>query len=202
MNNIDRWNLAQIGEKAFWENHLKQDMTDDIWLSFVLSFFDINVGSDFGQETIVDVGSGPIGILSKLKSKSKIAVDPIDIQSVDTSITRIKAMGENTGLNGGIADRVFLYNVLQHVCDTEAVLNEIERITKDGGTIHILEQLNVPTDNEHLHSLKETLFDEWVSKHEFIILRRQVDNNRRFGRGTPSLGCQIICLIVKKQAKA
>ena len=196
-----RWQKAQRGEARWWENWLKEnpDAQDNEWLGTVLNYFELEEGHDFENETLVDIGSGPIGVLTKLKASKKVAVDPISISTVDSSIERIIAPGEKTTLPDSYADRVFMYNCLQHVCSPETVLNEIYRILKKDGTAYILEQLNLPTDREHPHSLKIKLFKNWLQKNNFQVIKETQEQDCYFDHPhTPGCGYSILCLCVKK----
>lgn len=197
-----RWKKAQVSEKLFWNNWFEENPTqnDNKWLvGTVLKYFEIKDGQDFGEEILVDIGSGPIGILTRFKSKNKIAVDPLEIDSIDKSIKRIKAPGENTTLESNFADKVFMYNVLQHVCAPEKILNEINRILKHGGTAYILEQLNLPTDIGHPSSLKLKIFENFLADNNIEIIKKSLDKDCCFDFGLkPGSGYSILCLIIKK----
>lgn len=197
-----RWYLSQKIEKIAWKRWLKKNLStmDKKWLDIVLGYFELREKEDFRDKTLVDIGSGPIGILTRLKAKEKIAIDPIPVSIIDASIKRIKARGEEIPLNSQVADCVFLYNVLQHVMLPERVLSEGARILKSGGTFYMLEQLNLPTDLIHLHSLKLEMFDKWVSKNNFKIIKKTIENNHylNFDSFAPRSGYAILCLILVK----
>lgn len=146
-----KWLLAQRGEKKWWESWLKEhpSANDDIWLNTVLRYFELKEYEDFENKVLVDIGSGPIGILTKFKAREKIAIDPLAIENIDKTIKRIKAPGEKIPLPEETADCVLIYNVLQHVISPEKVLEEGTRILKRGGTFYCHEQLNLPTDKLH-----------------------------------------------------
>jgi SAM-dependent methyltransferase len=198
------WEKAQIGEKSFWVDFIEKnpDLKDEEWLKYVLNCFEIEDGKDFGEETLVDIGSGPIGLLTRLNAKTRIAVDPLDMDNVDKSIQRIKAIGEELTLANNFADKVFLYNVLQHVWMPEKVLSEVYRVLKPDGTAHILEQLNLPTDNEHPHSLKLDMFENWLDSNNFTAIKKAYEVDHDFsGIHKPGSGHAILCLIIKKGNK-
>jgi hypothetical protein len=200
-----RWEIAQKAEMGFWRGWFREhpDGDDDRWLQTVLDYFELKVGQDFGSETIVDIGAGPIGVLTKLKAKVRIAVDPLAMDSLDKTIRRLRAPGEATTLDTGIADRIFMYNVLQHVCDVEKVLYELVRIAKPGSIIYVLEQLDLPTCAEHPHSLRIETFDRWVEKSGLTIQKRTRQMDCYFDHpSVPGSGYSILCLIVRKAEAA
>jgi len=197
-----RWYLSQKVEKIAWKGWLKKNLStmDKKWLGMVLRYFELEGKNGFKNKTLVDIGSGPIGILTRLKAREKIAIDPLPIDSIDASIKRIKALGEEIPLNSKVADCVFLYNVLQHVMSPERVLNEGMRILKPGGTFYMLEQLNIPIDPIHLHSLKLEMFDKWISRNNFKIIKKTIENDHYldFDSFAPGSGYAILCLILVK----
>src|SRR3989344_2041576 len=200
-----RWYLAQKIEKIAWNKWLEKNSStmDKKWLDIVLEYFELEGKEDFKDKMLVDIGSGPIGILTRLKAKEKIAVDPLQVNLIDASIRRIKAPGEKIPLNSQIADGVFLYNVLQHVISPEKVLKEGGRILKKGGIFYILEQLNIPIDVSHLHSLNLKMFDEWILKNNFKIIKKTFENDHYLNSDPfipviPGSRYAILCLILVK----
>ena len=197
-----RWNVAQKKEKKFWERWFKEhrNADDASWLNTVLKYFELKENEDFGDRVLVDIGSGPVGILTKLKSKERIAIDPLPIESIDKTVKRIKTPAEEIPLPEETADCVFIYNVLQHVISPVKVLEESARILKRGGTLYLLEQLNVPTDMAHPYSLKLAMFEKWIANNYFHIVKKAKENDCRFEHPhLPGSGCAILCLILQKE---
>jgi 2-polyprenyl-3-methyl-5-hydroxy-6-metoxy-1,4-benzoquinol methylase len=202
---IALWTKAQQGETSFWRDWMTKnpDLTDTNWLKYVLNFFGLADNHDFGKETLVDIGSGPIGILTRFKAECRIAVDPLPIDSFDKSILRIKMPAEKTGLPSKSADRIFIYNLLQHVISPQHVLDECMRLLKPNATVYLLEQLNLPTDSEHPHSLKIEMFDKWVERERLEVIKRTLIPDSilsSVSASRPGSGYYVLCLIVKKPA--
>lgn len=197
---IDQWNNAQKKEISFWDGWIKKNPNskDEKWVNQVINYFELK-NKNLNEEILIDIGSGPIGILTALNAKEKIAIDPLKINTKDSSIRRINAMGENIPLENEIADKVFIYNLLQHVHCPEDVLKEAYRICKINKYIYILEQLNLPTDSMHPHSLKEEMFENWISKNNFEIVKKNIQKDCYFDHpNEEGSGYCILCLIVKK----
>lgn len=191
--------ITQRGEKYWWENWLKGNNNDDAWLKVVLDYFNLKEKQDFGEKTIVDIGAGPIGILTKLKAKKRIVVDPLAVDNSDKKIIRIWASGEDIPLPDKSTSTVFIYNVLQHVISPEKVLEEGTRILKTGGIFYLLEQLNLPTDNLHPHSLKLEMFTKWITRYKFKIIKKRKEKDCCFDQPKVfGFGYSILCLILKK----
>lgn len=78
-----KWHIAQKAEKLWWKHWFKNHSgNDDVWLNTVLNYFELRE-NDFGDEAIVDIGSGPIGILTKLKARERITIGPLSIDTTD-----------------------------------------------------------------------------------------------------------------------
>jgi len=198
-----RWMEAQQGETGFWQDWMKSsdDRGDTSWLHHVQGYFELPDHHDFGAETLVDLGSGPVGLLTRFQAAERICVDPLPIDSLDRSLTRIKAPAEETGLKPAIADRVFIYNLLQHVISPEHVLAEALRLLKPAGTVYLVEQLNLPTDPEHPHSLKLEMFDRWVQREQLRIVKRTTEPDcmlSSVSKSQPGTGWMVLCLVVQK----
>ena len=198
------WEQAQRGERQFWLNYLNSNSDgDQQWLRYVLAYFCLSDGRVCDGETLVDIGSGPIGILTRLTGHRRIAVDPLGVESLDKRIERIKAPGEATTLPSNIADRVFIYNVLQHVFAPESVLHEAVRVLRPMGRIYLLEQLYFPTDREHPHSLTIDMFDRWYHDYRFKVLKYSFERDRLLSsvnNDAPNSGYAVLCLILQKCA--
>ena len=198
-----RWLVAQYYERKFWRQWFRNSMDpcDTKWLLLALRHFKLCDGQDFGDEILVDIGSGPVGLLTRLKARQRIAVDPLGIRTKDWHIKRIKAPGENIPLPANYADRVFIYNTLQHVQSPSRVLAEAARIAKEKtGLIYIVEQLGLPTDGPHPHSLRRPLFEDWLKKcGPFEILWMDEKLDCWFAHPhAPGSGYSILCMCVRK----
>lgn len=198
------WKKAQRFERKYWVKLLtdQPNLHESPWYPYVLSYFGLTDGYDFGDETVVDIGAGPVCALSRVKALQRIAVDPLDYDSLDGTIERIKAQGENTTLPPETAHRVLMYNVLQHVQSPERVLHEVARILKPAGKAYILEQLDEPPSKGHPHMLKLDLFERWVEDNDFMVCKKQIDRDKvltSVNPDRPGCGVSVLCLIVEKK---
>lgn len=196
-----RWSQAQEFEAGWWKQWLQEhpDGNDDQWLGYVAGQFGLDPRQAFDGEVVVDVGGGPLGLLTKLRADRRIVVDPQPIPSFDKGIERIQASGEAIPLPEGLADRVLFYNVLQHVRCPRDVLNECVRITKPGGRIYGLEQLHVPTDLGHPHTLTEAMFETWLAEAPLTLERQELTPDASFA-GPDQPGEAILCLVATKHS--
>lgn len=175
----ERWQHAQKNEQEWWQEWFgEHGGNDDEWLAFIMRSFGITAEDQFAGQVLVDVGGGPIGILSKLSARRRVVIDPQSTPSVDPTLERLIAPGEEIPLEDGTADVVFMYNVLQHVRDPRQVLDECVRIAKPGGRIYLNDQLYVPTDPAHPHTLTESLFQSWFVAHPLSVERWEVSHDQ------------------------
>ncbi len=195
------WFISQISQKKGWQEWLEKNKNDDQWLKIVLEYFGLKENENFGNNILVDIGSGPIGILTKLRAERRIAIDPMPINKNDKIIERICSPGENIPLHDESVDRVFIYNVLQHVISPGKVLGEGKRILKKGGIFYILENLNVPVDISHPHSLRSEMFEGWLQNNNFEIIKKniEVDCWLDVSKSVKGSGYATLCLILKKR---
>lgn len=152
------WDEMQLRERDYWVYALQDRNKLKQFYEKVLNLWGITE-RNFPTETIVDIGSGPAGLLTVINANRRIAVDPLPLSTVEPGIERLDHCGEKIGLLNNTADRVFICNVIQHVKSPPAVLNEAFRILKPDGKLYICEQLDTKPDFCHPHTLTESLFD-------------------------------------------
>lgn len=108
---------------------------------------------------ILDIGGGPVSLLLQcdgLGSES-VVLDPMPLTVMaatrygERGIHYVRCAAEDWRL-GESFDEAWIYNVLQHVRDPNAVLATAKDTAR---VIHIFEWLNMPTDAMHLHILTE-----------------------------------------------
>jgi ubiquinone/menaquinone biosynthesis C-methylase UbiE len=112
------------------------------------------VTCSFDRKTceVLEIGSGPIRILSYLKWGKKYALDPLSdfykekpalVALRDNTVNFIKGTGEQIPFPDGYFPIVIIDNILDHVSDPDAVLNEIYRVLSNSGILYI--KLNINT---------------------------------------------------------
>lgn len=99
------------------------------------------IGYKFPGCVVVEIGCGPIGIISIIEAKETIGLDPlmdeyIKMLGEEQGVYYINAKGEEVPLPDNYADIVFCSNVLNHVQEPEKVLSEIARIMKQKGILY------------------------------------------------------------------
>ncbi|MGB9614359.1 MAG: class I SAM-dependent methyltransferase, partial [Fervidobacterium sp.] len=162
-------------------------------------------------ENILEVGSGPVGIVSFLNWGKRYAVDPLEdfyrtnpalCEVRDSEVSYIKGCGESLPFEDGFFYLVILDNVLDHVQNATKVLDEIYRVlsregalflsvnvhTMFGGLLHsILVELGV--DKGHPYTFTVESIRDFIQSRGFSILSEFVDgyyDARRRDRGSRS----------------
>lgn len=128
-----------------------------------------------GPETVVDYGAGTgmytVPIAAALPRGRVFAVDEHDalLAFIDAKlaaagvpaqrVVKVRTAENRVPLADGAADRVFLLNVLHHVWDEPAALDEIVRLLAPGGRLVVVDyaQMKRPVGppNDHVLSLEQ-----------------------------------------------
>ena len=88
---------------------------------------------------IADVGCGAGFVINpiKIKAENKVAIDISlnQLSRVDPGITRIRANVESLPIADGAFDAVICTDIFEHVQNEKALVSEVSRILKPGGTL-------------------------------------------------------------------
>jgi hypothetical protein len=129
--------------------------------------------SDYGKwpvyaidgPSVVDFGGGPVSLLLKCRGVSNpLVVDPCDYPAWvrarynAAGIVWWREPGETFHL-GDIYNEAWIYNVLQHVVDPEAL---VENARKSAHRIRIFEWIDTPPSEGHPHTLRAKELDKWL----------------------------------------
>ncbi|UCF67180.1 MAG: methyltransferase domain-containing protein [Acidobacteriota bacterium] len=100
---------------------------------------------------ILEVGSGPVGIVSFLDGKRRVAVDPLcDYYSTESSliahrdpgVTYVNASGEELAFDAESFDLVILDNVIDHVRNHHRVMSRIHDLLMPKGILYFTVNLH------------------------------------------------------------
>ncbi len=133
---------------------------------------------DMRGQSVLDVGGGPVSMLLKCVNLGEaLVVDPcpypewtLDRYS-DHGVDVLKMTAEDffadtPSLPNETWDEAWLYNVLQHTLDPEAiVVGMVER----AATVRIFEWIETDVYEGHPHSMSATALDEWVGQRGKVI---------------------------------
>ena len=143
----DRWEVAQGGEKKFWDNFDTEEIRKnheeaykkeiEVYSKRWSKFIKLNE-----KTKILQIGCGPLDIINYLEKGELHSVDPLaDFYKKKFNFdykksNLVKAQGEKLPYKNGYFDLVILENVLDHTSNPEKVLSESKRVLKEGGILH------------------------------------------------------------------
>lgn len=138
-----------------------------IYRHYLKDFFEID--GCFPDKVVVDVGCGPIGVISVIEAKKRVGMDPLmdeykKIYEMEPGVEYFKSKAEDIKLPKNYADIVFYVNVLNHVQDPEKTLAEIARILKPFGTMYFDVHEN-PVSVGHPHLFREKQLVAMLRRH-------------------------------------
>jgi SAM-dependent methyltransferase len=156
MATVKRWVAAQHYERNFWADAASQITrgagTQFDWyrwraeqLSEQLAALELGHVAR-GDATVLEVGSGPIGIVSYFRGRVRVAVDPLNAFYGTDPVLRAKrspevdyrtGVGENIPCETGSCDFVIIENCIDHVQDIHGVGREINRVLRPGGVLYL-----------------------------------------------------------------
>ena len=156
METNKRWAKAQEYEESFWRKIADEIAQDSLRR---INFYEWRAGEfrkrletighgDFldGDRCIMEIGSGPVGVIGYLPGKKRIAVDPLNrFYSSDPNLTLLRsndveyldAPGEAIPVDDGSYDLIIMENCIDHTADPTAVLREIHRVLVPGGVLYL-----------------------------------------------------------------
>lgn len=190
------WQNSQEYEAIFWQsqkvvgnqeqyhrnNYYKNPLEDGCLIA--QNFF----AKDFSDKIIIDVGSGPEGILHAIEAKKKIAIDSLmehyrTVQQYEVDaddVICISSMAEMFELNEQ-ADVALCLNALDHFQWPQAAIANIHLFLKDGGDFLLITDLRSEEQLDAYHKLPVTEENVlgWLDEFEIIYSHNfphQADN--------------------------
>jgi SAM-dependent methyltransferase len=160
----DEWLDSQQGEAKFWARQTadgnQEQRRRDGWYRDVC-FPDFFAHYDFRGAYLVDLGSGPQGILATIPEASKrIQVDPLfnefgrqgfaPLPGIDNRAEACEA----TTLPSAYFDVAFCLNMLDHSQEPEAVLGEAARLLVPNGWLILCVDMRPANLIDKLHKLR------------------------------------------------
>jgi len=171
---MSKWNKAQKWESGWWGNCINTYGEEEKQLLYADRMGLVKVHNhispynfDMRDRRILDIGGGPASLLLKCVNVKGFVVDPIlqyvpnwvKLRYSEAGIGFVEGPGEN-GLEWETRfDEVWLYNVLQHTEDPEAI---IVNARASGDVIRIFEWIDTPVNIGHIHTLTEEKLNEWL----------------------------------------
>jgi len=206
----EQWSLSQKNEAWFWQTQKGQDnleqrqrndyyrnvLEDDCIIS--RDFF----AQDFSESAIMDVGSGPEGILHVLKAKFKLAVDPLMPsyvkQGYDVGVNNVwwlAAAAEDfypytIPDNPVFFDYALCLNALDHMRDPAMAIKNIAKYLELGAELLLITDLRIKELLDVYHRLIVTEDDvmSWLEPYFGIVEKQLI----RHGDGTLNIIKQLV----------
>ena len=165
---VDEWKNAQLWEESWWKNgvangtntHYEEKKQIEFYAPRMGLKFDKNDRIDMGGKNVLDIGGGPASMLLKVMNGGRMkVVDPLlppewALQRYEFSGIEFESvMGENLRERGW--DEVWIYNVLQHTMDPEAVLH---KALEAGRVLRVFEWTDTGISPGHIHNLTADFF--------------------------------------------
>lgn len=202
-----RWLSAQKYEREFWNNLAKAIEAGSIrqldwyrWKASELSRRLQGIWNDKARNEcrILEIGSGPIGIVNFLEWGDCYAIDPLEAFYRESPIltklrrrevTYLEGTGEKLPFVDGVFSLVIIDNAIDHAKEPREILEEIHRVcgrdgllylavnihTRWGATLHrLLADLYI--DRGHPHTFTKWRIQELLRQAEFIIYREESEN--------------------------
>jgi ubiquinone/menaquinone biosynthesis C-methylase UbiE len=160
MSTSRRWRKAQDYERKHWEKvahrvAIKQDDLD--WYAWkarrlMEQFLSRIPYINFEEKSMVEIGSGPVGIITFLKGKKRSAIDPLSnfyeqnpllVKWRDKDVEYLQGEGEVLPFPDGDFSLAIIDNTLDHTKSPTLVLKEVSRILEANGFLYLM--VNVHT---------------------------------------------------------
>lgn len=150
-----RWYEAQAYEKAYWQDQAQQIASGSQgqldWYAWKARVMEQRLQGYLKDEEkeraqVLEIGSGPIGIVSFLKWGNRYTLDPLETYyGSDATLSKLRSpdvkYGQGSGEQLPFEDNrfslVILDNVLDHVHQAPRVLYEIQRVLASNGLFYL-----------------------------------------------------------------
>jgi SAM-dependent methyltransferase len=206
---LNRWTQAQAYEQAFWEK-LGDDM--EAGTRDRLDWYEWRAGQlrqrlaavedpAPRRGRILEIGSGPVGIVNFLEGEARYAVDPLEhfyrtrpslVGLRRPGVTYLDGAGEQLPVEDSSCSLVIIDNVIDHTYAPRKILDEIQRVLMPDGRLYL--SVNVHTawgarlhdvlavlgiDKGHPYTFTSSTLRELLAAAGFTILAEQVDEYER-----------------------
>lgn len=131
-----RWRIAQEHEKGHWDKHPRKLRSDEVlydYYKFFKKFLALGDGL-----SVLDVGSGPFGMITYFKGGARCALDPLvddysQISEITEGTVLVKGVAEHLPFIDGSFDVVVSTNAIDHMMKPDLMLREVHRVIKESG---------------------------------------------------------------------
>ena len=151
-----RWQRAQQYERGYWESLATNIVGGTVsqlnwyrWRSdqLVHRLRTLGLGRlTEGRARVLEVGSGPVGIVGFFPAAERVAIDPLESYYVanstlttlrSPSVTYRQGSAEALPCETARYDLAIMENCIDHVRDVHAGMRELKRVLSGGGTLYL-----------------------------------------------------------------
>ena len=207
-----RWAQAQEYEQAFWHrlgDSIEAGTRDQLdWYKWRAGQLERRLASlpDGGPHPgqILEIGSGPIGIVNFLQWGERYAIDPLEhfyrtrpaLVSLRTDgVTYLDGTGERLPFDDASFSLVIIDNVIDHTYAPQTILQEIGRVLSPDGRLYL--SVNVHTawgallhtllailriDKGHPFTFTSRTLRRLLTAHQFVMVTEQIEDYVRARR--------------------
>jgi len=185
----ERWRTAQEYEADFWADaadRISAGETPELrWYEWRaerllerLETLDRSDASGNGA-TVLEVGSGPVGVTSFLPATTRLSLDPLQrfYSSKDAlkapradRVLFVEGVGESLPVPDVACDLVIIENCIDHVKDIDGVMRELRRVLRDDGVLYLTVNCRT-TAGYFVHRALSTLKLDPGHPHTFTVPR-------------------------------
>jgi len=202
-----RWAEAQKRERAHWQKIADRIVTGGLsqleWYDWKGKEMEKRLVSHLKEDQkkegkVLEIGSGPIGIVSFMKWGECYTIDPLEdfyksnpvlCHLRNPTVHYAQGKGEKLPFEDGFFYLVILDNVLDHVHEAGEVLNEIHRVLCQNGRLYLAVNLHtswgaflhrivarVLMDRGHPYTFTLKGIRDFVRRHRFNILSESIND--------------------------
>jgi SAM-dependent methyltransferase len=218
MTNFKRWRKAQEYERRHWQQvaeNIASKQVDLDWYAWKVrqlqkKFLSKIPHINIEEENILEIGSGPVGIIAFLGGKRRCAIDPLTnffeknpilTRRRDKNVEYFQGNGESLPFGDGDFSFVIIDNVIDHTDSPGDVLKEIFRVLAPGGYLYLM--VNVHTrwgiiirhlmemfliDTGHPHSYTQISARQLVNSTGFDICHEEIADHKKARQAELRLG--------------
>lgn len=205
-----RWQDAQTYERSYWANVAERIASGSAgqldWYSWKAAQMRKRLVSALNrdltaQSKILEVGSGPIGIVSFLEYGQRYTIDPLEeYYGLNPALSALRrsgvvygsGSGERLPFGDGFFSHVILDNVLDHVQDATGVLDEVHRVLEPEGIFYLAVNVHVPwgallhrvlskmrIDRGHPYTFTKVSIRRFMEDHGFRVKQEFVNDYQK-----------------------
>src|SRR5437867_4274254 len=163
MVSLARWQRAQQYERGYWESVASRIATGSVsqlewyrWRAEQLQLRLRSVGLGHladGGARVIEVGSGPVGVVGFFPAVERVAVDPLEpYYAANATLTALRAPTvqyrpgsvEALPVSSGHYDLAIIENCIDHVRDVAAAMRELRRALAAAGVLYLTVNCRTP----------------------------------------------------------